>query len=79
MHPSVARSSARVHRNSFGVRSRICIWYDVPSTAVLLGAVLIVVSGAVLILSEWRSTVAPPEPLENATITGAPTQMPAAS
>ena len=78
MHPSVARSSARVHRTPLGVRSRILrIWHDVPSTAVLL-VLVIVVSGAVLILSEWRSTVAPPEPLGNV-IMGAPTQMPAAS
>ena len=38
------------------------IWNDVPATAVFLGAGLIVLSGALVIIAEWQAMRAPPDP-----------------
>jgi drug/metabolite transporter (DMT)-like permease len=55
------------------------IWNDVPSTMVLLGAALIVVSGVVLILGEWRGSLLPAdEPSGSAPIDHVPRQVPVA-
>ncbi|MFL5334092.1 MAG: DMT family transporter [Geminicoccaceae bacterium] len=54
------------------------IWNDVPSTTVLLGAALIVVSGAVLIFGEWRGRLLPGELPESAPMSHAATQVPVA-
>ena len=50
------------------------IWNDVPSSAVVLGAVLVAVSGAVLIVGEWRGSPAPTDPVAEA-VGDAPAQM----
>ena len=50
------------------------IWNDVPSGAVVSGAVLVAVSGAVLIVGEWRAGAAPAAPVAEA-VEDAPARM----